>query len=152
MAKRHPLSHDRVFWGQLLAALMPLTISSRWPAIIGWALLKLAASCWAEGTWGNSKPCVIVVIIFAGMSIISTKSGRNLPGQGPGTSASWMGWSWRMMSKRWTMKRILTTIRRTKSAARRFFWRSTSWWRIIVGSCSLSGFWRFEVSHFMCLV
>ncbi len=100
MVNRCELSHDRLFWGQLLAALLLLTISLRWPAIIGVAFLKLAAGCWVERTWGNSRPCVMMITPFAGMSIISMKSGRKLPEQGPGTSASWMGWLRRTTSER----------------------------------------------------
>ncbi len=57
---------------------------------------------------------------FAGMSIISTKSGWKLPGQGPGASASRMSWSQRKMSKRWTAKRIFARKERMKIAARHF--------------------------------
>ena len=121
MAEHCALSRDRNFWGQSLAVLMPLTISLRCSAIIGRALLKSAACCWGDRTWGNTDPCVIMVTIFAGMSIISTKSERSLPGQGPGTSASWMGWSRRMKSERWMAKRITMTKERTKIAARHIY-------------------------------
>jgi hypothetical protein len=53
MAKRWASSRDRIFWRQSPALLVPLTISLKWPAIIGGALLKLAASCWAEGMCDN---------------------------------------------------------------------------------------------------
>ncbi len=155
MANHRALSHNKIFWGQSLAALLLLIISLKRPVIVGGSLLKLAASCWVERTWGNSRPCVMMITPFAGMSIISTKSGRNLPGQGPGTSASQMGWSQRMMSKRSMAKRILKSMEWTKIAARRFFGISPveayhHWLSFCLEEAAL--FQRFEVSHFVCLV
>jgi hypothetical protein len=155
MAKNRALSRDRIFWGQLSAALMPLTISLRWPAIIGGALLKLATSCWVEGTWGNSNPCVIMVTIFAGMSIIY-EEWEELTRARPRYISIMDGLIMEDNEREMNDKENPYDNKVDKDRSQAFF---LAYHQLMAYHCCLlfclevaALFWRFEVSHFVCLV